>query len=63
MSDNIVKCKVDLNRLVERLPFGYCVITDAAYMPTEPWVPVYGGASKKHPFCDNFNYYASQVRI
>jgi len=63
MNNNIAKAEVDLNLLVECLPFGYCVIADAAYQPSERWVPVYCGSDKNRAFCDNFNYYASQCRI
>jgi len=63
MADNVAKCEVDLNELVESLPLGFCVIGDAAYTPSEHWVPVYCGADKKRAIYDNFNYYASQLRI
>ena len=59
--DAIHHCGLD--ELVENLPFGVCIIGDIAYEATEHMVPVYGGVDKMNPFCDNFNYYASQVRI
>lgn len=52
-----------LHDLVEGLPRGYCVIGDAAYAPTEHMVPVYQGLDKTNKKYDNFNFYASQLRI
>jgi len=40
-----------------------CAIGDAACDATEHMVPVYCGVDRKKPLCDNFNYYASQLRI
>ena len=45
------------------LPIGICVIGDAAYCPSEHLVPVYQGLAQADPRYDNFNYYASQLRI
>lgn len=63
MPDQNAKSQVDLDSLVEKLPTGYCVIADCAYVASEHWVPVYSGALKNRPTYDNFNYYASQLRI
>jgi DDE superfamily endonuclease len=52
-----------LKDLIEGLPFGVCVIGDAAYCPTEHMVPVYAGLAKLQRKYDNFNFYASQLRI
>jgi DDE superfamily endonuclease len=52
-----------LKDLIEKLSKGICVIADAAYEPTEHMVPVYQGVDKLKPRYDNFNFYASQVRI
>ena len=52
-----------LNELVESLPFGLCVIGDAAYDASEHMVPVYQGMSRENARNDNFNFYASQCRI
>jgi DDE superfamily endonuclease len=49
--------------LVSKLPNGTCIIVDAAYEPTENMVPVYQGVDKFNPRYDNFNFYASQLRI
>jgi DDE superfamily endonuclease len=59
--DAIKQCS--LHGLVEDLPVGLCVIGDAAYQPTEHMVPVYHGADKLHAKYDNFNFFASQLRI
>jgi DDE superfamily endonuclease len=50
--------------LIEKLLNGVCIIGDAAYEPTENLVPVYQGKDKYVPNkYDNFNFYASQLRI
>ena len=59
--DAIVHC--GLNLLVESLPFGLCVIGDAAYDASEHMVPVFQGLARENTRNDNFNFYASQVRI
>jgi DDE superfamily endonuclease len=53
----------NLHRLIEGLPLGICAIGDAAYEATEHCVPVYHGVDKLKPRYDNFNFYASQLRI
>jgi DDE superfamily endonuclease len=52
-----------LSKLIEKLPRGICVIGDAAYEPSEHMVPIYQGIDKHSPKYDNFNFYASQLRI
>jgi DDE superfamily endonuclease len=59
--DAVKQCS--LHSLVEDLPFGVCVIGDAAYQCTEHMVPVYQGVDKLNVKYDNFNFYASQLRI
>mmetsp|Transcript_23155 Transcript_23155/g.64385 ORF Transcript_23155/g.64385 Transcript_23155/m.64385 type:complete len:429 (+) Transcript_23155:970-2256(+) len=59
--DALVAC--DLGRLVDNLPLNYVMIFDAAYPSSKHGVPMYFGVDKENPFCDNFNYYASQLRI
>eukprot|EP00980_Cylindrotheca_fusiformis_P016821 scaffold5074_cov99-Cylindrotheca_fusiformis.AAC.3 len=49
--------------LVEKLPPGYVVIGDCAYQPTEHLVPIFGGDLALKKDNDNFNYFASQLRI
>ena len=48
---------------IEGLPFGMCIIGDAAYEATEKMVPVYQGYEKTIAKYDNFNFFASQLRI
>jgi hypothetical protein len=54
-------CKV--GDIVECLPYDYVVIADAAYAPSEHCLPMYYGTSRKNPIYDNYNFYASQLRI
>jgi hypothetical protein len=63
MGDNSAVREVDLISLIDNLPVPFCVIGDAAYQPTEHLVAMYYGADRTRPFCDNFNFYASQLRI
>ena len=63
MGDNIAVREVNLFSLIKNLPVPFCVIGDAAYQPTEHLVSMYYGADKKRPLYDNFNFYASQLRI
>ena len=48
---------------IEAIPLGMCIIGDAAYEATERMVPVYQGLEKMVAQYDNFNYFASQLRI
>lgn len=63
MGDRDAVNQTSLGELIEGLPFGICVIGDAAYCPTEHLVSVYQGISKTMAKYDNFNYFASQCRI
>jgi DDE superfamily endonuclease len=54
---------VPLGNLVESLPGLFCVIGDCAYTPTEHFVPIFRGENAQLPINDNFNFYASQLRI
>jgi hypothetical protein len=49
--------------LVENLPPGYICIADCAYQPTENLVPIFGGDLALKKENDNFNFFASQLRI
>ena len=60
--DAIEQCN-KLYDAIENLPFGACIIGDAAYEATEHMVPVYQGIEKLIPKFDNFNFFASQLRI
>ena len=63
MGDKEALGETTLKDLIKELPFGLCVIADAAYCPTEHSVPVFQGLAKHEPKYDNFNFYASQLRI
>ena len=52
-----------LSELIEKLPPGYICIADCAYQPTEHLIPVFGGDLALVKDNDNFNYFASQLRI
>ncbi len=61
MGDRDAINMVKLGSLVEGLPGLYCVIGDCAYTPSEHLVPIYrGGMAQQN---DNFNFFASQLRI
>lgn len=49
--------------LIEGLPTGYICIGDCAYQPTEHLVPIFGGEQANVKDNDNFNFFASQLRI
>jgi len=49
--------------LIGALPRGICVIGDAAYEASENLVPIYQGVDKLIAKYDNFNFFASQLRI
>jgi hypothetical protein len=63
MGDRKALTQVSLGRLVEQLPGMYCVIGDCAYTPTEHMVPIFRGANALLLRNDNFNFFASQLRI
>lgn len=54
-------CKV--SNIVESLPYDFAVVADAAYAASEHCLPMYYGTSRKKAKYDNYNYYASQLRI
>jgi hypothetical protein len=49
--------------LIQSLPAGYICIADCAYQPTESIVPIFGGDLALQKDNDNFNFFASQLRI
>ena len=49
--------------LIDNLPPGYVCIADSAYQPTESLVSIFGGDLALVQNNDNFNYFASQLRI
>ena len=52
-----------LGSLIEALPGLFCAIGDCAYTPSEHLVPICRGDMAKMARYDNFNFYASQLRI
>jgi hypothetical protein len=52
-----------LGALIEKLPGLFCAIGDCAYTPTEHLVPIFTGDQAKYHKNDNFNFFASQLRI
>jgi DDE superfamily endonuclease len=48
---------------MESLPGTFCATGDCSYTQTEHLVPVFRGVNATPPINDNFNYYASQLRI
>jgi hypothetical protein len=63
MGDRDAIQQVDLHNLINALPGLYCVIGDCAYMSSEKMVPIYRGADATMARYDDFNFYASQLRI
>ena len=63
MGDREALTQVSLGCLVEQLPGMYCVIGDCAYTPTEHLVPIFRGANASLQRNENFNFFASQLRI
>ena len=59
--DAINEC--GLYEKIESLPGLFTAIGDCAYKPTEHMAPIYWGSDATRPKCDNFNFYASQLRI
>jgi hypothetical protein len=53
----------NLRELIEKLPTQYIVIGDAAYKCSEKLISIYSGHDKNNKDFDNFNFYASQLRI
>jgi DDE superfamily endonuclease len=62
MGDRDAISQVKLGAMVNNLPGLYCVIGDCAYTASEHMVPIDKNADKM-PRQDNFNFYASQLRI
>lgn len=59
--DAITQCS--LHGLVEGLPLGFCIIGDPAYEATERMVTMFSHTDRLITDNDNFNFYASQLRI
>lgn len=54
---------VSLKEIVEQLPMGYVIVADCAYEASENVTPIYAGNDARNKDYDNWNYYASQLRI
>ena len=63
MGDRDAINMVKLGSLVEDLPALYCAIGDCAYTASEHLIPIFRGEMARIPRNDNFNFYASQLRI
>jgi hypothetical protein len=63
MGDRDAINEVELGGLILGLPGLYCAIGDCAYPASEHFVPIFGGAQALVPKNDNFNFFASQLRI
>jgi hypothetical protein len=61
--DNDAIHQISLASRIAALPFGYCIIADAAYTATEHIVSIYAGIDRLKKRNDDFNFYASQCRI
>lgn len=61
--DNDAIHQKSLASRIADLPFGYCIIADAAYTATEHIVSIYSGLDRLKKRNDDFNFYASQCRI
>ena len=62
-NDKVAIEQCSLGKLIDNLPEGFCAIGDAAYDPTERLTPIFYGVSQETPLYDNFNFFASQLRI
>jgi hypothetical protein len=63
MGDRDAIKEIPLAQLIDKLPGLYCVIGDCAYTASEHLVPIFGGGHAMIRKNDNFNFYASQLRI
>ena len=63
MGDREAINQIELGQLIENLPGLYCAIADCAYTATEHLIPIFGGAQATIGRHDNFNFFASQLRI
>ena len=55
--------QIRLGSLIESLPGLYCAIGDCAYTASEHLVPIFRGENARTARNDNFNFFASQLRI
>jgi hypothetical protein len=53
----------NLKEIVDSLPLGLYIVTDAAYMLSENLLVPFTGKDRDDPYHDSFNYHLSQLRI
>ena len=63
MGDREAVKESGLSKLVEKLPGLLYCIGDCAYAPTEHLIPIYSADNATKLRYDNYNFYASQLRI
>ena len=63
VNDRVAYTQSGVSEVVEQLPLDFAVIADAAYAPSEHCLPMYYGTSRNTPKYDNYNFFASQLRI
>ena len=64
VNDRVAYEHCNVKSFVECLPDDYAILADAAYAPTEHCLPMYYGIKRsRNAKYDNYNYYASQLRI
>ena len=63
VNDRVAYDHCNVSNIVESLPLDYVVLADAAYAASEHCLPMYYGTSRKNAKYDNYNFYASQLRI
>ena len=63
MGDRDAIKQICLASLIETLPGLYCAIGDCAYTASEHLVPIFRGENARTARNDNFNFFASQLRI
>ncbi|KAL7456503.1 hypothetical protein ACHAWC_008001 [Mediolabrus comicus] len=63
-NDNVAYSRAgNLKEIVDSLPLGLYIVTDAAYMLSENLLVPFTGKDRDDPYHDSFNYHLSQLRI
>jgi len=62
-NDVVALRKTSLSAWLESLPPGFFVASDCTYSITEHLVAPYSGPQRFSEWCDNFNFFLSQLRI
>ena len=63
MGDREAVKESGLSELVEKLPGSLYCIGDCTYTPTEHFIPIYGADNATKMRYNNYNFYASRLRI